>query len=244
MSTANTLAEWFETQQGEYLLEREQVFFDRTVADIFGFNALQVGLPRHDLLRSSRIPLRFKAGKEFGAQVWMEAAELPFETGSLDLVLLPHVLEFSEHPHLILREVERVLRPEGSVIICGFNPLSLWGIRRLWGSKGGYPWNGHFISLTRMKDWLALLGFEVASGSFSGYAPPFKQDEWLNRSRFMEAAGDRWWTVCGGVYFLHAIKRVPGMRVIKPKWKDGLVGKLMPASTKLNREVSQHTQDQ
>lgn len=244
MSTANTLAEWFDTQEGRYLMEREQAFLDRTVADIFGFNAVQLGLPQHDLLRASRMPLRFKAGKEFGAQVWMEAVELPFETGSLDLVLLPHVLEFSAQPHPILREVERVLRPEGSVIICGFNPLSLWGLRRMLGNKSGYPWNGRFIALPRMKDWLALLGFEVASASFSGYAPPFRHSEWLARSRFMEVAGDRWWAVCGGVYFLQAIKRVPGMRMIKPNWKDGLVGNLLPASTKLNREASQRTRQQ
>lgn len=244
MSTAITLAEWFETQQGRYLMEREQAFCDRTVADIFGFNAVQIGLPQHDLLRASRMPLRFKAGKEFGAEVWMEAAELPFETGSLDLVLLPHVLEFSEHPHHILREVERVLRPEGSVIICGFNPFSLWGLRRLLGSKDGYPWNGRFIALPRMKDWLALLGFEVAGGSFAGYAPPFRQGAWLHSTGFMESAGDRWWAICGGVYFLQAIKRVPGMRPIKPNWKEGLVGNLLPASTKLNREASQRTQKQ
>lgn len=225
-------------------MEREQAFFDAAVTDIFGFNAVQIGLPQHDLLRYSRMPLRFKAGKEFGAQVWMEAAELPFETGSLDLVVMPHVLEFSEHPHHILREVERVLRPEGTVIISGFNPMSLWGLRRLLGSKGGYPWNGHFIALTRMKDWLALLGFEVVDGRFAGYAPPFQQGTWLNGSNFMEPAGGRWWSICGGVYFLQAIKRVPGMRMIKPKWKEGLVGNLLPASTKLNREVSQRTREQ
>jgi hypothetical protein len=55
----------------------------------------------------------------------------------------------------------------------------------------------------------------------------------------MEPAGDRWWAVCGGVYFLQAIKRVPGMRPIKPSWNEGLVGKLLPAAPKLNREVSQ-----
>jgi hypothetical protein len=52
----------------------------------------------------------------------------------------------------------------------------------------------------------------------------------------MESAGDRWWAVSGGVYFLHAIKRVPGMRLIKPKWNNGLVSKLLPATPKLNNE--------
>ncbi len=244
MSTANTLSDWFSMPQGRYLMEREQDFFDCTVADIFGFNAVQLGLPRYELLRSSRMPLRFIAGKEAGVHVWLEEAELPFESGSLDLVLLPHVLEFSAHPHQILREVERVLRPEGSVIISGFNPRSLWGVRRVLGSKAGYPWNGHFISLTRMKDWLALLGFEVVGGNFAGYAPPFTQAAWLNHSRFQEPVGGRWWAVFGGVYFLQAIKRVPGMRLIKPKWNERLVKNLLPASAKLNREVSQKSQKQ
>lgn len=242
MSTASTLNDWFATSQGQYLLAREQAFFDHSVTDIFGFNALQLGLPEHDFLRNSRMPLHVMAGNEAGVQVRLEADELPFECGSLDLVLLPHVLEFNAHPHQVLREVERVLLPEGHLIISGFNPRSLWGIRRAVGSRMGYPWCGNFIALTRLKDWLALLGFEVVAGRFACYAPPLANPGLLKRFHFMEPAGDRWWAVCGGAYCLQAIKHVPGMRLIKPKWNEGLVGKLLPAAPKLNREVSQRTE--
>ena len=240
MSTANTLNDWFAMPQGQYLLAREQAFFDQTVTDIFGFNAVQLGLPEHDFLRTCRMPLRATAGNEPGVQVRLAMDELPFETGSIDLMLLPHVLEFNEHPHQILREVERALMPEGQVIIAGFNPRSLWGLRRALGSQMGYPWRGNFISLPRMKDWLALLGFEVVAGRFACYAPPLRTPN-IDRLHFMEPAGDRWWAVCGGVYFLQAIKRVPGVRPIKPRWNEGLVGKLLPVAPKLNREVSQKT---
>jgi len=158
---------------------------------------------------------------------------------SLDLVLLPHVLEFADNPHQILREVERVLRPEGNLVISGFNPFSLWGLHRTLGRKQGYPWCGHFIRLPRLKDWLALLGFEIAGGRFAAYAPPLHHTKWLERFAFMEKAGDRWWAVSGGVYFLHAIKRVPGMRLIKPQWNQGLVSKLLPATPKLNNRITQ-----
>jgi SAM-dependent methyltransferase len=168
--------------------------------------------------------------------------ELPFESGSLDLVVMPHVLEFNDNPHQILREAERVLRPEGTIIISGFNPRSLWGVRRALGSQMGYPWRGNFITLPRLKDWLALLGFEVARGGFACYAPPLTNQGWLNRMRLIEPSGNRWWAVCGGVYFVQAIKRVPGMRLIKPQWNNGLVGKLLPSAPKLNREVSQRIQ--
>ena len=238
MSTTKTLSAWFATPQGQYVLTREQAIFDRSVADIFGFNAVQLGLPGSDFLRISRIPFHIKAGKESGVHLWLEAEELPFETGSIDLVLLPHILEFSAHPHQILREVERVLRPEGSVIISGFNPISLWGIRRALCQKKEFPWCGKFISLLRMKDWLALLGFEVQSGRYTCYAPPFAGSVLLARSQFSATSENRWWSVVGGVYFVQAKKRVPGMRVIKPNWNGRFVRKLLPASAKLNKGVN------
>lgn len=241
MSTVSSLSDWFVSPQGHYVMSREQAFFNHSVTDIFGFNAVQLGLPQYNLLRDSRIPLHIKAGKETGVQVWLESVELPFETGSIDLMLLPHVLEFSPHPHQILREAERVMLPEGSLLISGFNPHSLWGMRRALGSKKDYPWRGNFISLPRLKDWLALLGFEVSVVRFGCYAPPFNRPGMLKRSHIFEPAGDRWWELGGGIYFLKAIKRVPGMRLIKPNWNGRLVRKLLPASARLNKEVSQYT---
>ena len=244
-STQLSLNEWFASEQADYVLKREQDYFDHTVSDIFGFNAMQLGLPEHDFLRSSRMPLRFTSGNQASNTVRLCCEELPFASGSLDLVLMPHVLEFAENPHQIIREVERVLRPEGNLIVSGFNPYSLWGIRRALGSKQGYPWRGKFIGLPRLKDWLALLGFEVAGGRFAAYAPPLQQEKWLERFAFMEKAGDRWWAVSGGVYFLHAIKRVHGMRLIEPRWNKGLVSKLLPATPKLNNNrITQKASDQ
>ncbi len=94
--SANSLSEWFASEQGGYVLTREQDYFDHTVADIFGFNAVQMGLPEQDFLRNSRIPLRFSAGNQPGNDVRLICTELPFDSDSLDLVLLPHVLEFAE----------------------------------------------------------------------------------------------------------------------------------------------------
>ena len=237
MSTVSSLSDWFVTPKGDYVMAREQAFFDRAVTDVFGFNAVQLGLPQHNLLRDSRIPLHIRAGKEVGVQIWLESEELPFETSSIDLLLLPHVLEFSANPHQVLREVERVLRPEGSVIISGFNPFSLWGIRRVLGKKTDYPWRGKFISLPRIKDWMSLLGFEYESGKFACYAPPIAGSNFFIKPPCLEMASEKWWSVVGGVYFLHAVKRVPGVRLMKPKWKGRLVRNFIPASAKLNKEM-------
>jgi ubiquinone/menaquinone biosynthesis C-methylase UbiE len=99
--------------------------------------------------------------------VFCDFRQLPFAAHSIDLVVMPHVLEFRADPHQILREVERVLIPEGEVLITGFNPISIWGLRRaLPNCPGHFPWNGHYLSVRRLKDWLQLLGFEVERGSF------------------------------------------------------------------------------
>src|SRR4030067_2183824 len=92
--TAQSLSEWFATPQGGYVLAREQAYFDRTVSDIFGYNALRLGLPEHDFLRSSRMPLRFSAGNQAGDDVRLCCSELPFARASLDLVPITHGLEF------------------------------------------------------------------------------------------------------------------------------------------------------
>lgn len=222
---------WFETSLGKYLLEYEQRYFDQAVANIFGYNALQIGLPKFDFMRTNRMPLKFCSGTCVGVALRAKPDFLPIESSSLDLVLLPHVLEFDANPHQILREVHRVLRPEGHVIISGFNPLSLWGLRRHFEkNQKDFPWCGNFIALPRLKDWLKLLDFEMAGGRLSCYTPPFGHDKWRKRFNFMEAAGDRWWPISGGVYFLQAIKHMHGMHIIKPGWKHSLAGKKRMAS--------------
>lgn len=228
--------QWFDTALGRHLLEREQAYFDDVVSDIFGFNALQLGLTEFDFLRASRIPLRAAVGQEPNVRIIADFQHLPVATQSIDLLLLPHVLEFAANPHQILREVERVLMPEGHVVIAGFNPFSLWGAKRfLSRDSGDYPWNGHFIALPRVKDWLALLGFEVTGGRLCCYAPPLASAKWRERFRFMDDAGDRWWPLAGGVYFLLAKKRVHGMRLITPNWNDSLAAKRRLAAAAQDR---------
>ncbi len=216
---SNTLAEWFTTPLGCYQLAREQAFFDRTVADIFGFRAVQIGLPASPFLAQSRIAARWTVDLQPPAEVLADPHWLPFPENSLDLIVLPHALEFTAEPHQLLREVYRAVRPEGQVVIAGFNPFSLFGAKRYFGRGEMPPWNGNFIALYRLKDWLALLGFEVTGGALDCYVPPFTQEKWLRRCAFFEHAGDRWWPIAGGVYYLRATKKLLGMRVITPAWE-------------------------
>jgi SAM-dependent methyltransferase len=215
-------AEWLETPQGRYVLDWEQAKHDQLVADIFGFNAVQLGWPGLDYLRANRMPFRFRCDDGNGlVQARGDLHRLPLAGNSVDLVVLPHVLEFDANPHQILREVERVLVPEGSVVVTGFNPYSLWGAKRSLARRAQLPpFGGSYISVPRLKDWFALLGLEPHAGAFGCYAPAVTQEKWLRRFRFLDAAGDRWWPIGGAVYIIQAIKRQVGMRLITPVWND------------------------
>lgn len=216
--------DWLQTSPGQYVLEWEQRKHDLLVADIFGFNAVQLSLARIDFLRSNRMPLRFRCddGRYAGAsEVRADLHFLPFASSSIDLVVLPHTLEFDENPHQVLREVERVLVPEGHIIVTGFNPYSLWGARRKLSRRESLPpWRGQYISVSRLKDWFSLLSFEIQTGTYGCYAPAMTQEKWLQRFKFMDVAGDRWWPIAGAVYVIQAVKRQHGMRLITPAWHD------------------------
>lgn len=240
---------WLESMLGQYVLAREQAMFDAVVSDVFGFNALQLGMLQLDALKSSRIPHLIHVGNREGDTL-CESDYLPFAESCIDLVCLPHVLEFSRNPHQTLRETERVLVPEGHLILTGFNPISAWGIKQvLTKDKGSaqevhYPWQGHFFTLSRIKDWLALLGLEYVSGSMNAYEPPINDEEWLKRFEFVGKLGKQWWPMLGGVYFIVAKKRVVNMTLLKPNWKKNALQQKLAVSNNPKSKPTQYRSTQ
>jgi SAM-dependent methyltransferase len=234
------LPDFLKTPAGRYLLEWEGLQYDRAVADIFGFNALQLGLPEVDALQGNRMPHRWLAlaqdlqpvtqspGLPRAALV-TDFSALPFPEASLDLVVLPHALELSRDPHATLREVERVLVPEGRVVICGFNPTGLWALRqyrarltrRLGFGESFLPDVRDWIGYWRVRDWLRLLSFEVEVGHFGCYRPAMSNPALLQSWAWTDKVGARWWPILGSVYFVVAVKRVAGVRLLEPAWKLG-----------------------
>ena len=266
------LGDWLRTPPGRYLMAWEQERLDHAVADLFGFHALQMGLPELDGLRANRMPHRWVASDAvlvpepiampppederittlaLPLPVALQCAPeaLPFADQSLDLVLLPHTLELARDPHRALAEVSRVLRPEGRAVIVGLNPASLWGLRQRLGrvrrglSLGGgplyLPRAGEFIGHWRLRDWLQLLDFEIETGGFGCYRPPLLSQRWLERFHWMERSGERWWPVLGAVYFLVAVKRVRGMRLVGLARKERVKPQAAPAAI-ANRHNGAH----
>jgi len=250
------LQDWLRTHAGRYMLAWEQGQADTLVADMFGFHALQLGLPQLQGLAHNRMPHRWlavqeppepvpgeEANLEPGPALVTDFSALPFPAASLDLVVMPHSLEMSMDAHATLREVERVLVPHGRVLICGFNPVGLWALRqarsRLWESLTGGRWSGQgylpvageYIGYWRLRDWLRLLDFEVEIVRFGCYVPAVSSPSWLQRFAWMERVGPRWWPIFGSSYLVVGVKRVRGVRLLGSVWKTtrGRVPRQVPA---------------
>ena len=226
LSAMTTLSfdDFLETPQGEMLLGWESAQYDEIVADAFGYSALQVGCPTLNTLKENRIASHWLTdpsfekldmlGQDTGfSRVQAESAWLPFDSDSMDLVTLPHTLDFCESPQQALREAARVLHPEGRIVITAFNPMSLWWLRQksvALGCRAYLPSRAVPISLYRLKDWLALLGFEIDRGRFGIYTPWCHSDKSFRRWNWLNKAGDRWTPHCANLVMLSAVKRLPG----------------------------------
>lgn len=260
---------WLQTPAGRYLLEWEQAQLDHAVVDLFGFHAVQLGWPFAEGLRANRMPHRWmiddgrfdptqaplprSAETDKGTRcvtVLSEFDALPFPAQSLDLVVLPHALELARDAHHTLSEVERVLVPEGRVVVIGFNPTSLWGLGQRFGQLGSslglgsqfLPPANSLIGYWRLRDWLKLLSFEIDTGRFGCYRPALRSQKWLDRLAWMDKTGDRWWPVLGAVYMLVAVKRVRGMRLIGLARKKKVTVPAAPAVV-ANSQVPVHAMD-
>jgi len=234
--TQERLRAWYEKLPGKWLADEEIALLDNVLPDLFGYQLLQMGVTySDDCLAKSKIPNQtiMDIDNASGLTALRDSIvsrklrylrgipeQLPIASDSVDLVLLSHTLEFSAHPHEVLREVDRILVPEGHVVILGFNPWGWWmWWKLLLGWRGKPPWCGHFLRMNRIRDWLQLLGFEVTEIHGYFYRPPFSNKGIMNKLMFIERLGNRFWPFLSGAYCIVAKKRVTTLTAIRPRWR-------------------------
>ncbi|KRT54499.1 class I SAM-dependent methyltransferase [endosymbiont of Ridgeia piscesae] len=223
------LQAWFARMPGQVLAEQEQALIEEWGSSLFGYHVVQIGAPAAtmDLLATSPARHRILLSKEDGAggaspALIGDCTRLPFATDSVDGVVLPHTLDYSTDPHQALREVERILIPEGRVLITGFNPWSLWGMWQLFRLRRRQPpWCGHFFGAGRIQDWLSLLGFGLERIDWLMYRPPLASRQLMEQLAFLEKSGARFWPMLGGVYLIQAVKRTSTLTPLRPRWRMG-----------------------
>ncbi len=221
------LNHWYCGDTGQQFLNLAQPRLAEVLANFFGYSLLQVGvLGATDLLGQSRIKQRIILDSDGGTQPQPhlllpgEVDKLPIVTDSIDVVVLPHTLEIHENAHQVLREVDRVLVPEGHVVVMGFNPYSLWGVT-MWLQRlvNRLPWHGRFLSPRRVKDWFRLLGYDIEYLESYFYRPALRHPKVMNKFMGVERWGSRYWPILGGGYILVARKQVITPTPIRPNWK-------------------------
>lgn len=207
---------WWQSKTGAYLLKQERAALGTALPTIFGYYLLQSGCWGEPgaLLEASAIRTRVivSDGGDAGTTVTGDPAYLPFESDSVDVVLLPHTLERVAEPEKVLREAERVLHGEGHVLVLGFHPWGPWGLRRYFGRRPA--WGGRFLTLGRLKIWLGVLGFEITSVRQLLFRPPWRSRRLLLRSAFLDRLA---WRLSAGAYLIVAKKRMFGMTPLRMK---------------------------
>lgn len=217
------LSGWYTTPLGQALEQAEMTVVREALGTLFGFHLLVIAPPwQSSPVDASRISHRMvmPSGWAPDASLVGSPEQIPLAADTLDLMILPHTLEFVATPHEVLREVDRCLVPEGQVLILGFNPMGLWGLWRLmYGWRRRVPWTGHFISQSRLRDWLALLGFDTLACRPVFFRPPSQSLAGVHRLQLLDRLAGRGWPIPAAGYLLLARKRVVGMTPIRPRWR-------------------------
>lgn len=235
------LRNWFSTTLGSQLLETERSILDQLLPGLFGYRLLQLSVIEQNLYESSAVGHRFRMGvycSDHGSFIG-NLTELPFEDGSIDILLLHHVLDICDVPQHVLREASRVSIPAGYLVIVGFNPFSLWGLWNLvniWGKSP--PRNRHFIRPGRLMDWLNLLDFKIDRAIFGFYKPPSATFGGVRMPDFSRGLSRNINWPFGAAYVIMARKQVGAMTPIRPVWsrRDRRLGQISAAKP-VSRDV-------
>ncbi len=236
---AQTMRQWFASELGAELLAQEQRLIGSELTDLFGYHLLQLGFDSElPLFGECRVQRCFQAGPvpspTNSEQPFVQCAfeALPFESDSLDGVIVQHVLEFATNPHAVLRELYRVTVPHGRVMVVGFNPWSLFGLRMLGGRlRPESLWHNHMLSASRVSDWLELLGFTVQNTQFGFHRLPFHRS-----AHWLKTCDESPWSIglrrlpLGAVYVLTAVKQVVATPNLKPRWRPQVTINPLPVA--------------
>ena len=232
--------DWLETALGQALLRLESRLVEEALDGIFGEQCLQLGM-----WGENRAFLRFTRTQHCSViaetplgepSAVAELHRLPVESDSIDAVLVPHTLDYSDRPHAILREVDRVLRPDGRMVILGFKPGGLWGLRRLVPGAALPPGADNLISDRRLRDWLQLLDMRIQGSLRYFFRWPLPGNKAQGSNKW-ERRGQAWWPELAACYMLTAQKRVGTLTPVRPQWrrKPKVVAGLAEPSTRVSR---------
>lgn len=226
---------WLTHHLGKALLEAETNCLKDMLKNRYGKHSLLIGVPQQSvLLDASSLPFHWLLTPLIHQQKKVQTIEgdfheLPIASGVVDLVMLPHTLEFVANPRQVLAEACRIVKPEGFLIITGFNPLSFWGMKRFFSQNKKVPWSGSFNHTLTIQDWLKLADFELTDQRSLLFRPPLSQQKLFEKLYWMERFGKYCFKFFGSIYILIAQAKAIPLTPIRMNWKQTLAS--FPVST-------------
>jgi SAM-dependent methyltransferase len=211
------MSAWYRTDLGQRLIDAEKKLVARAISGRFASMIAQLDSGYHDALFEKRL---FGSGilvsqlenRALCPVVRAEPENLPFEPESLDMVLMHHTLDICDDPYQVVREGAMALKPGGLLIVLGFNPYSIWGLRALLQGRHGRAniWSSRFIRSGRVEDWMHLLNFELERHERHVFTLPYIRPRWLTQNRFFSKLQESILPFSGSVYLLVGYKQVLG----------------------------------
>lgn len=228
---------------GKSLLTAEAELLGEALEDVFGWEFLQVGAwgEGRELLAGCRTRRKIVVAPgafSDGADIIARPSALPVARDSVDAVLLPHTLEFASDPYAIVREVDRVLSGEGQLVVLGFQPFSLWGIRARSSAAGFPPGMRRILSVGRVREWLVLLGYEIVATRSYLHCTPWGHGapETPLSSEHSPLLRRTWFNpLPAGAWILKARKRIRALTPIRPRLREkqpAVIGQLVKPTTR------------
>jgi len=233
------LTAWWDTPIAKALLAAESELLAAALEDVFGWELVQVGAwgNGRELLAGSRTrrqSLIAAAAFRGAADVIARPSQLPVMSDCVDAALLPHTLEFAADPYALLREVDRVLVGEGQLLVLGFRPWSLWGMRARWSRSGFPPGMRRVLSERLLREWLVLLGFEVVSTQRYLYLSPWSRGLARGEGTGRMLRAGLTYPLPAGAFLLKARKRVYALTPVRPRFREkpAVIGGLVKPTTR------------
>lgn len=221
---------WLSQPLGQNLIREEASILESSLLDKRGMHLTLIGVPSQQaLLKHHEVMNQIVMGPLVNSHpifhyVETNFQELPVQSTSMDLVLLPHTLEFLDNPRQLLTESCRIVKPEGHLLILGFNPYSLWGLKRWWDRDKTTFSRSHFISVDTIKKWLILADFELVQQKGLLFRPPIVASSLDRYFQWMEWLGQKSHLPFGSVYLLIAKAKSIPLTPIRLRWKQALSG--------------------
>ena len=237
--------QWLEPPIGEALLQQETRLVEDAFDGLFGELCVQLGMwgCSRNFLRFARTQRSISISDvetTGGAQkpgAISQLSQLPVASNSVDIMFLPHTFDYSnERSHAILRETERVLTPHGHIVVLGFKPGGIWGLRRLIPGAELPPGAENLVSDRRLSDWLQLLDMRIVGVTRYFFRWPVQGAHRISAVNW-EHLGRRFWPELSACYMLIAQKRVVTITPIKKPWRSRpkVVGGIAKPSTRIFR---------